>query len=111
MRTRAVLQMRTSALFCAYNFGFFEIYDVSIRTRREGVESVRTKKGVNFSRFCAGDGDVFMDGPLKRLPKIIILTKHPHDRNASIYEQHRLLENIAHENKINKNICFGFVFI
>jgi len=32
--------MRTSALFGAKNFEFFEIYDVSARTRR--VEPVRT---------------------------------------------------------------------
>jgi len=34
-----VLQMRTSALFGAINF---EIYGVSARTRRRGVEPVRT---------------------------------------------------------------------
>jgi len=45
--------MRTSALFGAKNFGFFEIYGVSTRTREEGV---------NFSRFCA---DVFYGRPLK----------------------------------------------
>jgi len=37
------LQMRTSALFDAKNFGFFEIYDVSVRTR--GVEPLRTVCG------------------------------------------------------------------
>jgi len=59
-----VLQMRTSALFGAKNFGFFEIYDVPAQTRR--VEPVRTFCGqggeeVNFSRFCA---DVFHGRPL-----------------------------------------------
>jgi len=39
--------MRTSALFGAKSFGFYEIYGVSARTKG---------KGVNFSRFCA---DVF----------------------------------------------------
>jgi len=38
-----VFQMRTSALFDAQNFGFFEIYGVSVRTRE--VESVRTFRG------------------------------------------------------------------
>jgi len=37
---RGVLQMRTSALLDAKNFGFFEFYGVSVRTR--GVEPVRT---------------------------------------------------------------------
>jgi len=36
------IQMRTSALFGAKNIGFFEIYGVSARTRKEGVEPVRT---------------------------------------------------------------------
>jgi len=35
-----VLQMRTSALFGAKKFGFFEIYGVS---ERKGVEPVRTR--------------------------------------------------------------------
>jgi len=58
--------MRTSALFGAKNFGFFEIFGVSARTRREGVELVQT--------FCGhgGGGSIFrdflqssfMDGPL-----------------------------------------------
>jgi len=33
--------MRTSALFGAKNFEFFEIYNVSARTRWEGVEPLR----------------------------------------------------------------------
>jgi len=41
--------VRTSVLFGAKNFGFFEIYDVSARTRGEG--------GVDFVR------TFFMDGP------------------------------------------------
>jgi len=36
-------QMRTSTLFVVKNFGFFEIYGVSARTR--GVEPVRTFYG------------------------------------------------------------------
>jgi len=34
--------MRTSTLFGAKNFGFFEIYGVSAWTRGEGVKPVRT---------------------------------------------------------------------
>jgi len=47
--------MRTSAIFGAKIIGFFEIYGVSTRTRREGVESVRT--------FCGqgGGGSIFRD--------------------------------------------------
>jgi len=57
---RGVFQMRTCALIGAKNFGIFEIYGVSARTREEGVEAVRTRGvgGVNFSRFCA---DVFYE--------------------------------------------------
>jgi len=45
-----------SALFGEKNFGFFEIYSVSARTRE--VELVRIfcrqkEEGVTFSRFCA----------------------------------------------------------
>jgi len=46
------------------NFGFFEIYDVSARTRRDraNADIFRTReKGVSFSRFCA---DVFYGRPL-----------------------------------------------
>jgi len=51
----AVIQMRTSALFGAKNFGFFEINGVSARTRDEGsFEPVRT--------FCGqGEGSIFHD--------------------------------------------------
>jgi len=48
--------MRTSSLFRAKNFGFFEIYGVSARTR--GVEPVR-KMGVIFRDFVRKS---FMDG-------------------------------------------------
>jgi len=34
--------MRTSTLFGAKNFEFFEIYGVSARTREEGLDFVRT---------------------------------------------------------------------
>jgi len=37
------IRMRTSALFGAKNFGFFEIYGVSAQTKGEGVEPVRTR--------------------------------------------------------------------
>jgi len=36
--------VHTSALFCAKNFGSFEIYGVSARTREEEVEPVRITK-------------------------------------------------------------------
>jgi len=59
-----VLQMRTSALIDAKNFGHFEIYSVSARTRSEGVQPVRTfsgqGKGGHFLRFCA---DVLYERP------------------------------------------------
>jgi len=42
VRGEGVLQMRMSALFGAKNFGFFEIYGVSARTRGEGVNFVQT---------------------------------------------------------------------
>jgi len=53
-----VLQMHMSALFGANNFGFFEIYGVSARTRRRGGESVRThfrqKGGGHFFAILCG---------------------------------------------------------
>jgi len=61
---RGVLQMWTSALFSTKNFGFFEIYGVSARTRGRVVEPVRRffgQGGVNFSRFCA---DFFYGRPI-----------------------------------------------
>jgi len=51
LRTRGVLQMRTSALFGAKNFGFFKIYGVSARTGGKGVEPVRTREGPIFRDF------------------------------------------------------------
>jgi len=52
--------MRTSALFGAKNFGFFEIYGVFAWTRG-GIEPMRTKgeKG-QFSRFYA---NIFWTAP------------------------------------------------
>jgi len=67
--------MRTSVLFGAYSFEFFEIYDVSARTRGgEGswasADIFRTReRGVNFSRFCA---DVFYGRPLSKNPHIFL---------------------------------------
>jgi len=58
--------MRTYALFGAKNFGFFEIYGVSARTRKEGLSQCghfsNNGEGVNFSRFCT---DFFNGLPLK----------------------------------------------
>jgi len=48
-----MLQMRTTVLFGANNFGFFEIYDVSARTRG--------RSEVIYSQFC---GDIFYGQPL-----------------------------------------------
>jgi len=46
--------MRTSAFFGTKNFGIYEIFGVSARTRGRAVKPVRTKgEGFNFSRFCA----------------------------------------------------------
>jgi len=63
--TRGVLQMRTSALFGAKKFRFFEIYAVSARTRGERVVPVRKfcrqgEEGQFFSILCWTS---FMDGP------------------------------------------------
>jgi len=55
--------MRTSALFGAKNFGFFEIHDVSPRTRGEGVEPLRIFRGQGGSQFFA-ILDVFYGWPL-----------------------------------------------
>jgi len=46
--------MRTSALFDAKNFGFFEIYGVSARNKGEGVQPVRTFSGQE-------EGSIFRD--------------------------------------------------
>jgi len=65
-RERGVLQMWTSAFFGGKNFRFFEIYGVSARTRREGVEPMRAffgqggGVGVIFRDFVRTS---FMDGP------------------------------------------------
>jgi len=49
-----------SVLFGAKNIGFFEIYGVFIRTRRDARADIFwTREDVNFSRFCATS---FMDG-------------------------------------------------
>jgi len=57
--------MRTSTLFGAKNFRFFEICGVSARTRGDLSKCGHFADkggGVNFSRFC---GDSFMDDPLR----------------------------------------------
>jgi len=56
--------MRTFALLCAKNFGFFEIYGVS-NGQGERLEPLRTTgEGVNFSRFVRTS---FMDGPYENM--------------------------------------------
>jgi len=57
--------MRTSALFGAYNFGFFELYGVSART-------VCGQKGRGV-KFCNVVRTPFMNGPLQFLPIICVL--------------------------------------
>jgi len=70
-QTRAVLQMRTSALFGAKDLGFFEIYGVSARTRgglsQCGHFAVKEGGGSIFFDFVP---TFFMDGP-KILPPTI----------------------------------------
>jgi len=58
-RTREVFQMRTSTLYGAKIFGFFEIYGVSAWTR--GIEPVRTR-GFIFRDFMRTS---FMEGLLQ----------------------------------------------
>jgi len=60
LRTRGVLQMRTSSLFIAKNFSCFKIYGVFARTKGEGVKPMR-KEGSIFCKFVRTS---FMDGPL-----------------------------------------------
>jgi len=66
LRTSGVLQMRTSALFGAKNFGFFEISGVSAWTRGKGdrasADIVRTKEEVSI--FCDLVRKSFMDDSL-----------------------------------------------
>jgi len=57
--------MRTSAFFRQKNFGFFEMFSVSARTRGRGFSQCRhfsdKEGGVNFSQFCP---DIFYGRPL-----------------------------------------------
>jgi len=62
-----VLQMRTSALFSAKHFGFFEVYGVSARTMvrrlsQNGHFSGNGREGQFFAILC---WTFFMDGPRK----------------------------------------------
>jgi len=60
----AFLVLHLKLHFYCKNFDFFEIYDLSARTKEKGVEPVRTicgqGRGVNFLRLCA---DVFYGRP------------------------------------------------
>jgi len=79
------LQMRTSALFGAKNFGFFEIYGVSARTRGGGLASadiLRTGERVIFRDFLRAS---FMNGPLPGF--LIVCLSH----NLGIYYTYVLL--------------------
>jgi len=44
--------MRTSALFGAKNFEFFEVYGVLARTRGRGVEPMHTRREEVFAILC-----------------------------------------------------------
>jgi len=56
-----IIRMLTSALFGSKNLGFFEIYSVSVRTRKEGdFEAVWTRRRSQF--FCDFVRTSFMDG-------------------------------------------------
>jgi len=58
--------MQTSAYFSAKNFGFFEIYGVSVRTRGRGLSQCGhfTEKGGVGSNFRGFVRTSFMDGCL-----------------------------------------------
>jgi len=58
---KGALQIWTSTLFGARNFGFFEIYRVSVWTREGETLSQcgQGRLGVNFSRFCTDPLNVF----------------------------------------------------
>jgi len=56
-QTSGVLQKRTSALFGAKTFGFFEIYSVSALTRGGWTQCWYRWRGINFVRTA------FMDDP------------------------------------------------
>jgi len=64
-RKRGVFQMRTPSLFDAKNFGFFEIYGVSARTRGEGLSQGGhfSDKGGGGQFFCNFVRTSFMDNP------------------------------------------------
>jgi len=49
-----------SEVFGTKNFGFFEIYNVSARTRKEGVSQCGQGEELKLSQFSATS---FMDGP------------------------------------------------
>jgi len=55
--------MRTSAIYSAKNFKFFEIYGVSARAREEECEPVRTLCGQERERSQFRTS--FMNGPLQ----------------------------------------------
>jgi len=62
LRTSGGFQMRTSAIFCAKNFGSFKIYSVSSRTRgRRGWASADEGEGSIFRVFVRAS---FMDSLL-----------------------------------------------
>jgi len=52
LRTRGVLQMRTSTLFSAKNFGFFKTYGVSVEPVRTFFGQGGERGGQFFEIFC-----------------------------------------------------------
>jgi len=68
-RGKGAHQMRMSALFDAKNFGFFEVYDVFVRTRRGG------RMGLSECRQFADNREesILCGRPLWTAPYLIIL--------------------------------------
>jgi len=54
--------MQTSILFIAKNLGFFEIFGVSVRIKKEGVKPLRTFFGKGRLVFCVFVRTSLMDG-------------------------------------------------
>jgi len=92
---RGFHQIRTSALFDAKNFRFFEFMVCPHRQGRKGVEPVRTfceqGRRVNFSRFCA---DVLYGRSL-----FMKLLACLHDQNKSVFLEGRLFSSQSEQSE------------
>jgi len=89
--------------FCCKNFGFFEIYGVSVRTRRVGrlsqCERFSDKReGVNFLRFCA---DVLYGWPFIKINLVSVLgfIRHFSKKNCFFFFRKFFMKN---------NLIFGY---